>query len=87
MRVSFVYFLPSGIIQNLFTFSLDIGPKEVLINLILLLLSMYGVYKLNCTVASGKHIGIRRVTQLHVCCCGGVHCTCTVHEPCKILSA
>ena len=79
MRVSFVYFLASGIIQNLFTFSLDIGPKQVLINLILLLLSMYGVYKLNCIAGSGKHIGIRRVTQLHVCCCGGVHVQCMSH--------
>ena len=86
MRVSFVYFLASGIIQNLFTFSLDIGPEQVLINLILLLLSIYSVYKLNCTVVSGKHIG-RRVAQR--CCCGGihVHVHCTVHETCKILSA
>ena len=79
MRESFVYFLASGIIQNFFKFSLDIGPKQVLINLVLLLLSMYSVYKLNCTVASGKHICIRRVTQLHVCCCGGVHVQCMRH--------
>ena len=80
MRENFVYFLPSGIIQNLFTFSLDNGPKQVLINLILLLLSIYSVYKLNCTVVSGKHIG-RRVAQR--CCCGGIH----VHAHCTVYCA